>query len=151
MVVDGRSTRAGACDMQRASILDYRDPAGNMCVCVCVDDEKEKKRLMSRSTIFSKQSYFLELEGVCGYQNYCNQGQALKCDLSQLLVPWMVMLTIMILVLMMRLLNAPHQFLMESAIYGVLDVMIKVLLEMAMLVMVMKVTMMHLASARISS
>ena len=48
-------------------------------------------------------------------------------------------------------LNAPHQFLMESAIYGVLDVMIQVLLEMAMLVMVMTVTMMHLASACIRS
>ena len=43
--------------------------------------------------------------------------------------------------------------LMESAIYGVLDLMIKVLLEMAMLVlvMVMKVMMMHSANARISS
>ena len=35
--------------------------------------------------------------------------------------------------------------LMESAIYGVLDLMIKVLLEMAMLVRVMNVMMMHLA------
>ena len=34
------------------------------------------------------------------------------------------MLTIMILVLMVRLFNALHQFLMESAIYGVLDQMI---------------------------
>ena len=32
---------------------------------------------------------------------------------------------------MMHLLNVLHQLLMESAIYGVLDVMIKVLLEMA--------------------
>ena len=61
----------------------------------------------------------------------------------------MVMLTIMILVLIVHLLNALHQFLMESAIYGVLDVMIKVLLEMAMLVMVMTVTMMHMGNSRI--
>ena len=33
--------------------------------------------------------------------------------------------------LMVHLFNAPHQFLMESAIFGVLVVMIKVLLEMA--------------------
>ena len=90
---------------------------------VCVDDDEEKKRLISRSTIIEAE-LFPRIKGVCGYQNNCDH-----YDLSQLLVPWMVMLTIMILVLMMHLLNAPHQFLMESAIYGVLDVMIKVLLE----------------------
>ena len=64
------------------------------------------------------------------------------------------MLTIMILVLMMHLLNALHQLLMESAIYGVLDVMILIkrfCWRWLVLVMVMKVRMMHLANARISS
>ena len=66
---------SGACDMQQASILDYRDPAGNLCVCV-------RMMMKRRSDLYQDQplsrlSYFLELEGVCGYQNYCNQGLAL--------------------------------------------------------------------------
>ena len=40
---------------------------------------------------------------------------------------------------------------MESAIYGVLHVMIQVLLGMVMLVMLMKVMMMYLANACIRS
>ena len=48
---------SGACDMQQASILDYRDPAGNLCVCVCADDDEEKKRLIPRSTIIEAELF----------------------------------------------------------------------------------------------